>query len=52
MNTTDQDKSKENEQTAAKQEQKKPNEQVGVYFSEKIRISNPQTGEVVLERRC
>lgn len=31
---------------------KKPNESVGFYFSSSIKITDPDSGEVLLHKRC
>ena len=31
---------------------KKPNEQFGFYFSSSIKITDPKTGQVLLQKRC
>lgn len=37
---------------AEKKPTKKPNELFGVCYSEKIKIHDPNTGEVLLQTRC
>jgi hypothetical protein len=32
--------------------EKKPNENVGFYFSSSIKITDPQTGKVLVQKRC
>jgi hypothetical protein len=32
--------------------EKKPNENVGFYFSSGIKISDPETGKVLVQKRC
>lgn len=35
-----------------KKSTKKPNELFGVYYSERIKIHDPNTGEILLQTRC
>lgn len=44
---------KETSEQQKKQEaEKKPNENAGFYFSSSLRITDPETGQVLLQTRC
>lgn len=51
MSDNKQDQSKQKPTTAEKVE-KKPNEYAGYYFSSSLKITDPDSGKVILHMRC